>query len=139
MCNNKNIVEEMREYNGTFIFNAEDISDRIEREFIPRPKFKGGEYVHVGDKFYYHGWEYTVKSIKYNGNGADWLIYSENNELFEPYACKYVKPDTIKKVWEDAENLEKVLTCKPGEHGAVTSLLQRLENIIREEYKSKEK
>jgi hypothetical protein len=137
MCNNKNIVEEMREYNGTFIFNAEDIIDCIEREFIPRPQFKNGEYVRIGDKFYYNGYEWCVTSMQYDKSG--WRIFSEDGYVFEPCDCKYVEPDTIKKVWWDAEVLESVLTCEPGKPGAVTSLLQRLEKIIREEYKSKEK
>lgn len=106
-------------------------------EMLKRPQFKCGKYVHINDKFIYHGWEHTVKSMEYDENG--WWIFSENSELFEPWACEYVEPDTIKRVWEDAKNLEQVLTSNPDEPGAVTNLLQRLEKIIREEYKSKEK
>lgn len=136
MNNYKNIIEEMREYDGAY---AENIADRIEREFIPRPRFKGGEYVHIDDEFKFHGDVHTVRSMEYEtgyeGEGC-WYIFAENGEVFEPCACEYVELDTIKKVWKDAKEIEKWPIISDGE---ITSLLQRLEKIIREEYKSKEK
>ncbi len=133
MNNNKNIVEEMRD-------NAENIADRIEREFIPRPKFKGGEYVHLDDEFKFHDDIHTVDCIASNGYD-EWYVFAENGEMFDPCICEYyVEPDTIKKVWEDAETFEKLLKFTSRiDDGDIASLLQRLEKIIREEYKSKEK
>lgn len=115
-----------------------NVTDNKCIEMLKRPQFKCGKYVHINDKFIYHGWEHTVKSMEYDENG--WWIFSENSELFEPCACEYVEKDTIKKVWEDAKNLETLSNYAPRlDEGDITSLLQRLEKIIREEYKSKEK
>lgn len=117
--------------------NKKTINELVESAYIERPQFKNGEYVHIDDKFYYNGYEWCVTSMQYDKSG--WRIFSEDGYIFEPCDCKYVEPDTIKKVWLDAKVLESVLTCEPGKPGAVTSLLQRLEKIVREEYQSKEK
>lgn len=139
---NNNIIEDMREYNdvaliGAFQFMGENIADRIEREFIERPRFKNGKHVHLGDEFEVGG-ETNIVTWMYIDPHGKWHIYGENGVFFSPDKCTYVCPDTIKKVWRDAEYLEKLSVTERLDGGDITFLLQRLEKIIREEYKAKE-
>lgn len=67
------------------------IADRIEREYLPRPRFEDGEPVQFGDEFEHDGKTFVVRGISTTDDGLQHMAARGDEGIFTIERCERVK------------------------------------------------
>ena len=102
------LIECTRGYNAGFdaasaeVESADELRERIEREYVKLPVDADGEIIHLGDRLEHINGEFTVNDMTASIDGL-WRAWdSRNGHMVLLAKCHHVQPDSWERIIEDA-------------------------------------